>query len=238
MKIFAWSDGHGEFPYNWANEEHVDVIIIAGDIVPLYIQRSPESSLNWFESEFFDYVRSVNADKVILIAGNHDFMFEYFDKTFLLSEIKNHSLDDKLIYLQDDTYEYGGEKFYGTPWIADLRNWAFYAKDLDEKFSHIQPDTTILITHMPPRVGSVGSSYPFAEFQGYRPERNFGSYALANRILELPNLKLNFCGHVHTGTHGGVKYGNCKIYNVSIKNEDYEKVYNQTYVDTEEKIGF
>ena len=60
MKIFAWSDGHGEFPHNWEKEEHVDVVIIAGDIVPLHIQRDPESSLNWFENEFFDYVRSVN----------------------------------------------------------------------------------------------------------------------------------------------------------------------------------
>lgn len=236
MKIFAWSDGHGEFPHNWAEENHVDVVIIAGDIVPLHIQRNPESSLNWFESEFFDYVRAVKADKVILVAGNHDFMFEYFDKSFILSEIKMHSLDDKLIYLQDDMYEYGGEKFYGTPWIANLRNWAFYAEDLYKKFSHIQTDTTILITHMPPHVMSVGSTYPFDDFKGYPQERNYGSFALANRMTELPNLKLNFCGHVHTGTHGGVKHGNCTIYNVSIKNEDYDNVYNQTYVDTEELI--
>lgn len=236
MKIFAWSDGHGEFPHNWEKEEHVDVVIIAGDIVPLHIQQDIESSLEWFENEFFDYVRSVNADKVILVAGNHDFMFEYFDKSFILSEIKKHSLDDKLIYLQDDKYEYGGETFYGTPWIAELRRWAFYASDLDEKFRRIHPDTTILITHMPPRVMSVGSSYPFDKFRGNPQERNYGSFALANRIVELPNLKLNFCGHVHTGTHGGVKHGNCTIYNVSIKNEYYDNIYDQTYVDTEELI--
>ena len=45
MKIFAWLDGHGEFPYNWEKKEHVDVVIIAGDIVSLHIQQDIELSL-------------------------------------------------------------------------------------------------------------------------------------------------------------------------------------------------
>ena len=45
------------------------------------------------------------------------------------------------------------------------------------------------------------------------------------------NIKINVCGHVHTGIHNGVPYGNTMIYNVSMINESYNEVYPVTYFE-------
>ena len=46
---------------------------------------------------------------------------------------------NKLVYLCDSSYEYEGHRFYGTPWIQDLKSWAFYLDDesLNEKWNNI-----------------------------------------------------------------------------------------------------
>ena len=40
-----------------------------------------------------------------------------------------------------------------------------------------------------------------------------------------------FCGHIHTGQHGGVNFGTSRIYNVSRLDERYEIAYEPTWID-------
>lgn len=222
MELAAWSDGHGTLP---KIEHYVDVVVIAGDIVPLNIQRNTQDSLTWFATDFFKYVKKLNCKKVIMTPGNHDFVFERISPETIKKMIsENPDIANKLVYLVDEEYVYGGFKFYGTPWVKDLINWAFYTDNPAQTFSHIPNDTDILIAHMPPKIDKVGCSNPYQPF-----ERDFGSDSLRDAIEER-DIKYVFCGHVHTGIHDGVPFNKTMIYNVSIKDESYTDVFNVTYV--------
>jgi len=224
MKVAAWSDGHGILPVI----EDCDIVIIAGDIMPLNIQRDYESSIKWIKIEFFEYVSKLKCDKVFLVPGNHDFVFQKLPLGEMDKLIELYELNDKLVYLEDSLYEYNDLKIYGCPWCTGPLNWAFSPcrsyPDITPKYNAI-PNCDILITHQPPRVDKVGCSYPHQPY-----EREFGSDRLRN-VLDKRKIKYQFCGHIHTGMHLGVKYNETIIYNVSLLDEDYESTYNVTYVE-------
>lgn len=227
MKIAAFSDTHGCLGDNSALPhiiEDVDVIIIAGDIIPISYQRNHEYSMVWLRDCFLQWAKEQHADKIIFIGGNHDKYFE--DSPDEVRElITKNNLSNKVVYLFDETYVYGGKVFYGTPWIETLRNWSFYTNAPYEVFSRI-PECDILISHTPPRIEKVGCSYPNTNH-----EANYGSISLATILEQRETIPVVICGHIHTGTHGGVKYKNKTIYNVSIVNEDYKEAFEVTYVE-------
>lgn len=227
MKIAAFSDTHGcighpdNLPYIYAD---VDVIVIAGDIIPLDYQRDHEYSMVWFRDCFLPWAKKQPVDKIIFIGGNHDKYFEKYPDE--INDLINESdLSDKVVYLFDDKYEYGGKIFYGTPWIENLKNWSFYTSMPYKDFSKI-PECDVLICHTPPRIDKVGCSYPNTSY-----EENYGSMALKTVLDERETIPVVICGHIHTGTHGGVKYGNKTIYNVSMVGEDYMEEYSVTYLE-------
>lgn len=229
MEIAAWSDGHGTLPQL---KKHVDVLVIAGDFINIYIQRNTEKSFEWFINDFFNYVKTVDADKVIFTPGNHDFLFERVSIDLIKEHINNSpGIKDKLVYLLDSEYVYNGVSFYGCPWTIGPYGWAFGPSDtqmnVESYYDHI-PDCDILITHQPPCVDKVGCSNPYMAY-----EKNYGSDYLRN-ILDNKNIKFQICGHIHTGIHNGVPYGNTMVYNVSLKNEDYNDVYDVTYISINE----
>jgi Icc-related predicted phosphoesterase len=229
VKIASFSDSHGclnwQYTYGLPEiEEGTDIVCIAGDFVPIDIQNHITLSEIWFVETFFRWVKELKVDKVFLVAGNHDFYFQTVGKKTVNKLINEHDLTDKLIYLENDIYEYNGLKIIGSPWVKDLPFWAFNSTNLRKVFSFIE-DCDILITHIPPMVDKVGCSNP------YEPnERNFGSMELT-KVLEDKNIKINICGHIHTGIHNGVQYGNTKIYNVSMIDEGYTECYPVTYFD-------
>lgn len=224
MRIAAWSDGHGSLP---KLEKTVDVVIIAGDIMPLHIQRQTNESIKWFANDFFKYIKKLPCKKVFFVPGNHDFLFENISPKTINDMISQDAeISNKLIYLLDEEYEYKGYKFYGTPWVTGPSNWAFYTSNPEITYNHIPDDTNILICHQPPKIDKIGCSYP------YQPnERNFGSDNLTRVIEDNENIKYVFCGHIHSGIHDGIQYDKKMIYNVSIKDEDYEDTYNVTYIE-------
>ena len=59
---------------------------------------------------------------------------------------------------------------------------------------------------------------------------HFGSAELAEAITE-KRPRFVFCGHIHTGQHGGVDFEGSRIYNVSRLDERYEIAYEPTWVD-------
>lgn len=218
MKIVAFSDTHGVRPLPIVDP--CDVVIIAGDFIPLYIQRDLEKSEQWFKNVFLDWAEDLQCEKIIFVGGNHDFFLERLGKEKIKSIISEAGLEDKAIYLQDELYEYNGKTFYGTPYCEGPQGWAFVPTDTQVYYEKI-PNCDILITHQPPRVEKVGCSFPDTMW-----EENWGSEKLRLAMID-KDIKVNICGHIHTGTHGGVQdgYYDRKIYNVSILDEQYKILY-------------
>lgn len=232
IRVAAISDLHGYLP-NPSEIGNRDIVVIAGDIFPLSIDHDwrscPELCKEWFLDVFLVWVSELDVDKVFLTPGNHDFFFMHYPQYFTAqdtwycdNENVKKLVGDKFVFLLDTAYEYNGAIIYGTPWCENLSNWAFYAKDTYEKYNKMPNRVDLLISHMPPRVEKVGCSYPNTV-----NERNFGSENL-KKIIEEKNISGLVCGHIHTGTHGGVEYCGTMIYNVSIKDESYANKYNIT----------
>lgn len=232
MKIVGISDLHGYLPKNLPEG---DILCICGDTFPLEYQRDTFQSISWFCLEFVPWTDSLPYKKVIIIAGNHDFVLEtLLDKVPLNAEealkkllpgdnIRKH----KIVLLHNSSYYYEGLRIYGTPYCPDLRNWAFYrdSEGLKTVFSNIPKKCDIILTHCPPRYGNLG-----VVSQGWGKGENYGCSELAEALKER-DFQLLMCGHVHSGTHEVLIMGNSKLTNVSIKDEDYDPFYSPFIID-------
>jgi len=150
----------------------------------------------------------------------------------------------KLRYLCDSgcTIEINGKrvKFWGTPWCAELDRWAFYLpnkagsnpywegngevsvyENLEHKFSQIPSEIDIIITHMPPKVGTAGQ---VLEKYRFNTGSDYGSPELRDALARC-NYKYLLCGHVHSGCHEPIDFNGGKVVNVSLKGEDYKQRY-------------
>lgn len=244
MKIVAISDLHGYLP----ELQSCDVVVICGDIIPLNIQKNYEASLAWLSGPFQSWALNLDCKKVIFIAGNHDFVFEqlyngyvqmmgnnmpttrlYFHSERICDTLfqMDNTYDPKLIYLCDGSYVYQGVKFYGTPWCPSLKNWAFYgdSKELIKKFENIPADFDVLLTHCPPKFGQQGvvleTNWNFGS--------NFGCQELEDVLEQKTKFRSDIChilsGHIHSGNHQWEHEGPRHYRNVSIKDENYDPVY-------------
>lgn len=232
MKIGLMSDLHGKLPeFN----EKVDVVCICGDIFPLNIQRDTIKSVVWFSREFVPWACDLDCEKVIFIAGNHDFALQnivknYFKNSSLSNDMEyielvssdlikdKLMLPKKIVYLQDTSYCFNHVKFYGTPWTPNLPTWAFY-KDHDglkSAFKNIPDDCDVLLSHSPGTESDVGTSMWIPGMP------MFGCEELNDRVKET-SIKFWAAGHVHTGNHhvNVLSNGVTRIANVSLIDEDY-----------------
>lgn len=221
MKIVGISDIHG----NLIDCPECDVLCIAGDIFPLDIQRRYVESVRWMRYKFVPWVESLPCKKVILVAGNHDFLLDsdYSDPLIDLdspSEFNPYELSEKLIYLDKKMVEIDGVTFYGDPTCTGPRGWAFYRRDEHGLFDSI-PNCDVLITHQPP----YGKVSTVLQEDSFNHGRNYGAKSLTDR-LQQGGVKYCLSGHIHSGLHTGEKIGECMCYNVSIKDERYVVSYN------------
>ena len=224
MKIIALSDLHGNLIQI---RDTADVVVIAGDWSPLYIQHDCLSVLEWFDKRFIPWMSLLKTNHVVFIPGNHDLACTYsFFKKELDKLLLRHQVVDKVHYLCYNSTIIDGKKFYGNPNTESPKGWAF-SKEYNQVYN-FDKDTDILITHQPPKVGDVGYVKLY--------HREFGSQDLLYKILE-SNISLNICGHIHTGSHDEyqiVLNNNTKvarIYNVSILDEDYRVAYKPTIIE-------
>ena len=225
MKIYAISDTHGHLP----DVPPCDVLVIAGDVVPLSLQRSMLGSIWWLNTTFIDWIDSINCKKAILIAGNHDFVFDTQWGDFNKDELKK---SKKLVYLaQNESYEYGGKTFYSFPWTPVLRGWAFYADNdkIKSECKKIPQKIDVLISHCPPKIGTAGVVMQ----NHYNHGRDFGCPELAEAINSR-DIKCCICGHIHTGDKTPqIAENDSKtvVYNVSVLDENYKQYYNGTTIE-------
>lgn len=134
--------------------------------------------------DFNEFLGTLNYKYKIIIAGNHDYLFEREPK---------HAQDiiTNAIYLQDSEIEIEGMKIYGSPWQPNFNDWAFNlprGKSLRDKWAMIPEDTDILITHGPPL--GHGDETIWGNITGCRE--------LLKRIL-IVKPKYHIYGHIHEG---------------------------------------
>ena len=235
LKVTAISDLHGDFPHI----EPGDVLCICGDIVPLYIQSDFTLSLNWLKNDFLNWVNSIECAYVVIVSGNHDFVFQdmhdtyehhYSDVYCRFADYVNETIFNgtKVTYLHDTDTVIGGYTFYGTPYIPALRRWAFYqpSEKLRELFEKIpQTDIDVLLTHSPGKnVNQTGVSLQLPK----QPE--YGSAELTD-VVSNRNIKYWFVGHVHSGNHNLTDFTGTKVANVSLKDESYKLTYEPLTVE-------
>lgn len=199
------ADIHGILP-DLSNIDF-DALFIAGDIVPLSIQRSMKASAYWLDTTFRKWLEKINKP-IVGIAGNHCFIFQ--NSSHLIPK------DLPWIYLQDSgtKIDINGNVFniWGSPWQPIFYNWAFNLteSELRQKWNMIPHDTDILLTHGPPR------------FYGDLTEngQHVGSYTLTERLDQL-NIRLHCFGHIHDAV-GVYNFKNTTLVNCSYLNEEYE----------------
>lgn len=218
MRICGISDMHGNL---YIGIPKCDVLCICGDIVPLNIQRDDKASATWWNEKFAKYAVALPCKKVIVVPGNHDFYLEkLYNKGdwYAAKQVMSSLTNNKVEILIDESYEYKGIKFYGTPWIKpiDLQKgkWAFehptVTEDGTSPFLRI-PYCDILLSHDNPNYNHILNYY------------SSGSY------------KYHFFGHWHNGT----AYNFMNQYNCSLLDDNYNTkknlIINTIYIMTEEE---
>ena len=217
MRVTAISDIHGDLP----QIEPTDLLLIAGDWSPLEIQTNYQYMKEWFGDVFMQWMKDVPADKIIFIAGNHDFIcdplyvYPYsFQVDILDPLLRKYKQTKKVKYLENSYSRYKGYKIYGCPYVEGCRGWAFCLANLHKYYKNI-PKCDILLTHQPPLFNSVGATIV------ENTPIELGSFDLLQAITKV-NPSYHFFGHVHGGNHNPSKYNNSMLYNCALKNEDYE----------------
>ena len=173
MRIVCISDTHNGKP----KVPDGDILIHAGDL-----------TMNGTFMEIVkvgDWLRELPHKHKVVIAGNHDFLFE---KDINLAK---NALGPGLTYLQDSDSEIEGLKFYGSPWTPRFFDWAFNVDrgQLYRKWNLIPEGLDVLITHGPP-AGILDKNAP--AWGGI----HVGCTELYDAV-KLVRPKLHVFGHIH-----------------------------------------
>lgn len=228
IKVCAISDMHGILDFDI---KECDILCICGDIVPLKVQYYLEGTLKWLSKEFIPWCEKQPCDKVFLIAGNHDLVAEQHPDDWE-TMFKN----TKITYLHDSYAEYTKETYddfstitiYGTPWCHQFYNWAFMTSDveLEKIYNKIPYKVDILLTHDAP----YGTSDVILQDCPWNNGSHIGCHPLGNAVDEKkPRILLH--GHLHSTNHELEKRGDTDVYNVSVVDERYERIYKPLYIE-------
>ena len=176
-----------------------DVLIHSGDFM---VDGSSVEEVDDFNS----WLGSLSFRHKIVIAGNHDRLFDDQPKL-----ARSHLTE--AIYLQDSGVTLEGLKFWGSPVNSVGGDWAFSREMLVKIKKHwalIPEDTEVLITHEPP-FGTLDKAHVLAKHRGCQ-------HLLANLLRVRP--RLHVFGHVH-GSHGKeVAWGGMVLVNCAVVDND------------------
>ena len=223
MKITCISDTHTK--HSELDLPGGDVLIHSGDFMS-----SGKDSLELLE--FLNWLYKQPYEHKILIAGNHDRLFEetpaYANQ--LINDV-NHN--GSITYLQDEGCTIDGINFYGSPWTPEFCGWAFQIHNDYEDTEHwrkIPKDTDVLITHGPAYGMLDEITTPL--MTGATPG-HLGSKGLHNWIEE-NNPKLHICGHIHSAQGVLDGYGEVTTHiNAACLGEDYKYSNANKYIEWE-----
>jgi Icc-related predicted phosphoesterase len=141
---------------------------------------------------------------------------------------------EKITYLDCETFEYKGKTIYGTPMCTPFGRWAFMPsyEEQDEKYArHLKAigHIDIVISHDAPYGVSdiiLQKDCPWADGS------HIGNQSL-RRFLEAAKPSYCWHGHLHASNHEEELLGDTKVYNVSLLDEDYNMTFKPFYLDYE-----
>ena len=228
MKICAFSDMHGQYDFKI---EPCDIVLICGDIVPLEIQKNDIKCEEWLKTFFIPWCNNLPCEKVVFIGGNHDFIV-YRHPELIRDMLKE---QDKIVFLDCESYEYKGKTIYGTPLCKKFYSWAFMNLTLDEqqelyeRHLKIVGKIDILMSHDAP----YGVSDVLLQKDCWWADgTHIGNTAL-RWLVDAAKPTVHLFGHLHSCEHEKTMHGDTAVYCVSLLNEDYKMVYEPLYIEIE-----
>lgn len=217
MKFVCISDTHNK--HRQLILPKGDVLLHSGDIC--FANKGDTVGEERHLRDFNEWLGEQDFEHKIVVAGNHDFIFER-QRDFAKSILTNAT------YLDQEMVEIEGFKIYGEPRQPEFFNWAFNIKrnKMADVWDMVPENVDILVTHGPPHgYGDVAADM---HGNGWGPPKmvHVGCKAQADMIVSRSGgenpLKLVVCGHVHSGYGQWVLYGGkTRIVNASVVNEHY-----------------
>lgn len=206
LKLTFFSDTHMRHK---GIEKHLPgghILFFMGDCGERGNQHEIHDFLKWFgDIKSYDYK--------VMIAGNHDFLFEW-QPELAREMVNNTEMYGDIIYLQDESVELFGLKIYGSPWQPAFLNWAFNlprnGSELQQVWAKIPPDTDILLTHGPP--------YQVLDYTK-NSVHPVGCEKLQPRVFQV-NPIIHAFGHIHD-SWGEKKIHDITFINGTIMDETY-----------------
>jgi Icc-related predicted phosphoesterase len=200
MKLVLISDTHGfTLPV-----PDGDILVHAGDLTMTGTRFQIEQAGNW--------LRTLPHKHKIVIAGNHDWLFQRNQKKAL------EALGDGFIYLENEGITVEGLKFWGSPIQPEFCNWAFNVPrgpQIKAYWDQIPERLDVLITHGPP--------YEVLDKPHYK-DSSCGCKDLRTAVI-YKEPRVHVFGHIHGG-YGNVALKSPSIdidfYNASVVNEAYQ----------------
>jgi predicted phosphohydrolase len=208
MRIVCMSDTHLAHLRERIDVPDGDLLIHAGDGTWKGTPREIDEFLGW--------LGSLPHPHKVLVAGNHDCLFEKRPAD------ARARVPMSVRYLEDGSTVVGGLKIYGSPWQPEFLEWAFNlprGPRLREKWDLIPTDTDILVTHGPPE--GILDETPSGEPVGCRDLR---------RAVERVRPKLHVFGHIHHA-YGTKVVGPTRFVNASVCDEAYRAANAPVVVD-------
>jgi len=208
MRLVLLSDTHchQRFPMPGG-----DALVHAGDATGSGTLDQVREFLEWFAAQPHRHK--------ILVAGNHDWLFQR-EPGEAARLVRRHP---GLVYLQDSGLELAGIRFWGSPWQPEFCAWAFNlprrGEALRQVWNRIPPGTDVLVTHGPPYgiLDQVGGG------------EHLGCEELRAR-LGVVRPRLHVFGHIHD-SHGVARAGGTTYVNASVCDEGYRPVHPPVVVD-------
>ncbi len=178
MKIVCFSDSHGR--HDEIELPECDLAVFTGDCM-MGGKNSKELSrfVKWFDKQ--------PAKHKVMIAGNHDKLFDHHPKI-----ARDIVAKTDITYLQDSGIEIEGFNIWGTPSQPEFCAWGFNHSpaQMEHWYSLIPMDTDILLTHCPPLdiLDKVESVYSAGD--------RVGSPELRARV-DIVKPLMHVFGHIH-----------------------------------------
>jgi predicted phosphohydrolase len=213
LKILHCSDTHEERVSNHSEEQY-DIFIFSGDFAPQHVilkEGSPaaEESVRRFNA----WLGRIPAKHKIVVAGNHDMVFETWGPARVAAMLTN------AIYLCDSGVSVEGLYIWGSPWIA----WGGGGFERHRAPAHpwrsVPTECDVLVTHSPP--GGIMDIHPSTFdcapsapqrlcsvcLRKHTPNTHEGDAELRVEILARIRPVLHCFGHCHNSPGIGRKNG-------------------------------
>lgn len=201
LRLVLTADTHCQAAFN----NHVpwpegDVLIVAGDLTWV-------GSVKEIVSEI-EYLKSLHYPHTIIVAGNHDFLFQ--DDPMIARLIVE---ERGLTYLEDSMTTIEGVSFFGSPWSPTFGRWAFMrhrGRPMKERWEAIPAGIDVLITHSPPT--GIGDLTEEGD--------NAGCSDLLYEVSQRIKPRLHVFGHIHEG-YGVYPAGEITYVNAALCDRQY-----------------